>query len=187
MRLFEVQTHLTSCVCPVIKIILSISVVLVCIFRRKLFYIPNGLLNIFFSIICFILVIFCVLVLYLSIGELFQNLSVQKHRSVTLDDTVSIPVEEMVAMAKKEYIVEIEILYNKEILMIGSSADNAYTESKFRDKKFYIGSCTFDSVEEFSEKLIPLSENGLLNVLTVDGLEINAEQVARRARLNEPF
>lgn len=180
LKLFEMQEHLTSYARSITKIILSIFIVLVCIFRRKLFYISEGWLSVSIAIISLTLVIPSILILYISICELICTYSNRKHRAASVEDAVFVSVEDIVAIADRDWIVEIEILSQKGILKIGSSADNVYSEEKFFDKKFYVGACEFDSAEEFAEELTFISRDGSLPVLTIDGVPANRHFKARK-------
>lgn len=170
MKLFEVQTNSLSYVYPITKIILSAAIILICIFRRKLFNIPEGVIDGLASIISFALVLLCILILYISFGEIFHTYSNRQQRVSDLDDAVQVPVGEVVKIVKRDDIVELEVLTERGIVKVGSSSDNAYCESVFFAKKYYIGSHGFDSIEGFENELFSLSENGFLNVFSIDGL-----------------
>lgn len=122
------------------------------------------------SIISFALVLLCILVLYISVGEIFHTYSNRQQHVSNIDNAVQVSVEDVVKIVKRDDIVELEVLTGKGIFKIGSSSENAYCESAFWGKKYYIGSHDFDSTEDFENELFSLSENGLLNVLTIDGL-----------------
>ena len=71
MKIFELQTKLTSYSYPLIKITISIMIVLFSVFRNHLFTISLMPLNILVTLLCFIATLAAILCTYISMGELF--------------------------------------------------------------------------------------------------------------------
>ena len=71
MKIFELNTKLTSYSYPLAKIIISIMVVLFCIFRNHIFTISLKPLNFLVTLICFVVTLAAILCTYISVGELF--------------------------------------------------------------------------------------------------------------------
>lgn len=72
MKIFELQQGLTSYKYPIIKLLISIGIVLVCVFRRSLFNITTQWLDVCVSIIATALCIAALLCIEISCGELYQ-------------------------------------------------------------------------------------------------------------------
>ena len=70
MKIFELNTKRTSYSYPLAKIIISIMVVLFCMFRNHIFTISLKPLNFLVTLICFVATLAAILCTYISIGEL---------------------------------------------------------------------------------------------------------------------
>lgn len=71
MKIFEVQTKLTSYSYPLIKIIVSVMIILFSIFRNQFLTISPKSLNLFVTLLCLIATLAAILCIYISVGELF--------------------------------------------------------------------------------------------------------------------
>ena len=71
MKIFELNTKLTSYSYPLAKIIISVMIVLFSIFRNNIFTISLKPLSFLVTLICFIATLAAILCTYISIGELF--------------------------------------------------------------------------------------------------------------------
>lgn len=80
MKIFEVDTKLTSYTYPLIKIMISLSVILFSIFRSKIFTISMVALNFLVALLCFAATLASILCIYISVGELFY---VRKSKKAT--------------------------------------------------------------------------------------------------------
>lgn len=172
MKLFEVQTNLTSYIYPLIKIIISIAIILLCIFRRRFLSIFSQWINTATSMISFVLVILCILVLYVSIGEVFHTFANRRCPHYDLSNTVAYTVNDLIAMAQSEDIIEIELLTTEGLLKVGASSDNHYVDSFFVDKRYYIGEREYQTIPDFAEALVSISSDNVLYVLSVDGISV---------------
>ena len=83
MKIFELNTKLTGYSYPVTKIIISVIVVLVSIFRNELFTISSKPVSFLVTLVCFAATLAAILCTYLSVGELFyvcKNRKNQKNK-----------------------------------------------------------------------------------------------------------
>ncbi len=80
MKIFELQTKLTSYTYPLAKICVSVLIILFSIFRNSFFLISSKLLNRMVTLLCFVVTLAAILCLYIAIGELFY---VWKNRKAT--------------------------------------------------------------------------------------------------------
>ena len=71
MKLFELQTKLTSYTYPLIKIAFSLLIILFSIFRDEFFTISIAVLNFMATLLCLIATLASILCIYISVGELF--------------------------------------------------------------------------------------------------------------------
>ena len=71
MKIFELNTKLTSYSYPLAKIIISVMIVLFSIFRNNVFTISLKQINFLVTLICFLATLAAILCIYISIGELF--------------------------------------------------------------------------------------------------------------------
>ena len=71
MKLFELQTKLTSYTYPLIKITFSLLIILLSIFHDEFFTISIAVLNFMATLLCLIATIASILCIYISVGELF--------------------------------------------------------------------------------------------------------------------
>lgn len=78
MKIFEVQTKLTSYSYPLIKIIVSVMIILFSIFRNQLLTISPKSLNLLVTLLCLIATLAAILCIYISVGELFYVLRNKK-------------------------------------------------------------------------------------------------------------
>ena len=82
MKIFELNTKLTSYSYPLAKIIISIMVVLFCIFRNHIFTISLKPLNFLVTLICFAATLAAILCTYISVGELFYVRKNKKKKKI---------------------------------------------------------------------------------------------------------
>ena len=83
MKIFELNTKLTSYLYPLAKIIISIMVVLFCIFRNHIFTISLKPLNFLVTLICFAATLAAILCTYISIGELFYVRKINRSKRLS--------------------------------------------------------------------------------------------------------
>ena len=81
MKIFELNTKLTSYSYPLAKIIISVMIVLFSIFRNNIFTISLKPLSFLVTLIYFIATLAAILCTYISIGELFYVRKNKKKQS----------------------------------------------------------------------------------------------------------
>ena len=79
MKLFEVQTDLTSYTYPVVKIIICLAVISLSLLRNRIFQFSNTWVNVTVTLLCFVLTIAGILCLYISVGEVFHTSTNRKN------------------------------------------------------------------------------------------------------------
>lgn len=172
MKLFEVQTDLTSFTYPVVKILICMSVIIFSIVRNRIFRFSSSWANAVVSILCFVLTIISILCLYISIGELFHTASNRRNKYYHPLDVKQLTIEAVTKIVSENDIVEIEVCTDDKTIIIGASSECKYSSSVFEDKLFYISSLEYDTIELFTEALIDLFPNGIIPVSKIDGLPL---------------
>ncbi len=79
MKLFELQTDMTSYAYSVVKIIICLTVIIFSILRNRIFQFSNTWLNAIVTLLCFVLTIASILCLYISVGEVFHTRANRKN------------------------------------------------------------------------------------------------------------
>lgn len=170
MRLFEVQKDLTSYTYPVVKIIISLSVIVLSLLRNRIFQFSNSLVNVTVTLFCCILTIASILCLYISVGEAFHTSTNRKNANYQSSEIRPVTIGVISKIVSENDIVEIEACKNNKIIKIGASADCEYSSSVFKDKLFYISGSEYKTVELFAEALLELFPDGIVPVLKIDDL-----------------
>ena len=70
-KIFSLQTNLKNYTYPVIKIIVSLSIIIFSIFRSKIFSISSTPIKISISVVCFALSVASILCIYIAVPELY--------------------------------------------------------------------------------------------------------------------
>lgn len=170
MKLFEVQTDLTSFLYPIVKIIICLSIIVLSFMRNLIFRFSNPWANTAVTLLCFLLLIASILCIYISIGEIFhtyENLKLANYKSSKIKQ---LTIGEVTNIVSENDIVEIDVCIENKVIKIGSSADCKYTSSIFEDKLFYISNTEYETVELFNEALLELFPEGNIPVSKIDGL-----------------
>lgn len=173
MKLFEVQTDLTSFTYPVVKIIICLSVIIFSIVRNRIFRFSSSWANAAVTLLCFVLSMASVLCLYISIGELFHTGSNRRNINYQPLDVKQLTIEAVTKIVSENDIVEIEVCTDNKTIKIGASSECKYSSSIFEDKLFYISSSEYDTIELFTEALIDLFPKGIIPVSRIDGLPLD--------------
>ena len=171
IHLFRLETGLCSYKYPLFKIIVGLALVLACINRDELFQITNKSLSLIIAIMCTIVVLASVLCIYISIGEL-AYVYTDRHKTNKAPNQAElrqVSVEEIINMLDNNPIIDLEILMNKAILKVGSSADCKYSSAVFFDKRFYLNNTEYLTIEEFHNALIHHKQDESIYLLSIDG------------------
>lgn len=170
VKIFRFNSSLTSFVYPAVKIAVCIALVVLCVSRNRIFRISSGwgkwLAAIFFTAVG-ILSILCFL---LSVCELLCVAENREKLRPNHAPAKAIPLAEILAMAKENDILEIEVVKDGVLLALGASAVSDYGSSEFSDKKYYIGQTEYESIEEFAAGLQELFPAGYVQACRIDGL-----------------
>ena len=172
MKLFEVQTELTSYTYSVVKIIICISMILLSIFRDLLFRLSNSWANFVVALICFVLTIISILCLYISIGELFHTYKNRKNKNHLQSDVKQLTIDAIAKIVSENDIVEIEVCTDNKTIKIGVSSDCKYSSSVFYDKLFYISGTEYKTIKQFIDVLIELFPEKTIAVSKIDNLPL---------------
>ena len=169
MNIFSPQTSLKNYTYPVIKIIISVLIILICIFRKKLFNIETRWLNVLLSMICFIISIICIICIYISSYEIFNKFECSKQQSKDINNAQMINIEEIINLVKNNDIIKIKIIYKDELIHIGSSSNCKNGSNVFFDKMYYCGDHKFHSLNDFHKYVERYAINNLFLVVSKTG------------------
>ena len=172
-KIFSLQTNLKNYTYPVIKIIVSLSIIIFSIFRSKIFSISSTPIKISISVVCFALSIASILCIYIAVPELYyvwKNRRTKKPNN-KIELAVPFSLSRVVDLAKENDIIEFIIQANNSVIKIGTSSDCKAGSSKFFDKRFYIENEEYLTLEEFEKALIQYAIEDNLSVVTIDGIK----------------
>ena len=170
MNIVEIHKNLKNCFFSIVKITFSVLIILICLFRKKLFNIEMKWVNILLSILCFFTVVACVICIYISTYEIFKLFELNNSRCKDIRNAQKIPIEKVIQLLNNNDIIEIEIIYDEGVLSIGSSSDCKNGSNIFFDKKYFWGKCEFDTIEDFYNYLVQHVTDDYLYVISIDGI-----------------
>ena len=169
-KLFSIQPGLTSVTYPIVKMILALLVVVVAFVISMHSTMSATWVVFLIRLICVVLTLASVLRIYISIAELIVVSENKKDSSKAQLGKV-FKMEQILSLVEKNDIVEIEIGTQGYVLSVGVSSDYKQGSSVFFDKRFYIGDCEYDTLEQFEKALLHYAANGELCVITIDGIK----------------
>lgn len=174
---WQCRTTLKSYTIPVIKIFISVFVIIVLLFRNKIFSITNKTIQIIISIIAFFILIFLILCIYVSVAELFYVYENKKNEAMscsTMDKSacISKTLMEVMQLTNNNDIIEIIIVTGGGIVKVGSSSDYKHSTGDFFDKKYYINKTEYTQSDDFSKALEMYIDEGFLWVYSIDGVVV---------------
>lgn len=178
MHIFEFNDEIETYTYPIIKIIVCVVIYIALFYRDKLLGSPKEpAIIILIYVIVAILAIGCICCLELSFAEMLalHMRRVEAKRDVEKLRTKKYAVDDIVAMAEQEDILEIEIKFDGKIVKVGSSSDSCPGRSDFFDKAYFCNAGKLEemeSIEEFRERLEVYSTEGVLEVFSIDGLPV---------------
>ena len=153
MKLFKADESLTSIKIPCIKIFLSIVVLTVCFFRKRIFPTENRLFHTIATGITMVLVIGCIYCIAIALSECFQVMESKKvdHKTAHTSDT---PIkvwtfEELFDFLQKEDMIELVIETDFGKKRVGVSSD--YGKERFLDKDHCFDKCYYIETEEYPD------------------------------------
>lgn len=170
MKLFRMNSSLTSFTYPIIKIAVCIALTVFCISRNRILHISSTWGNRLVTISAAAIVILSILCFYISVCELFCVAENKRKARPNHTPTKPIPLSEIFTMSKENDIIEIEAQKDGALLTLGASAVSDYGSSKFTDKKYYIGATEYETFEEFAADLQKQFPEGYVQVYRIDGI-----------------
>lgn len=173
MKLFELQRDLKSYVYPVKKILVCLLVLFLCFERNKIFNFSSLWIEYLVTAICLLIIIPCILIIEISICEMYQVRENREKINISSIEIKRFSVDEIVDIAFKNDIIEMDICYDDGFLKIGTSSDSKYSSPVFKDKLYYVGDKDFETVELFRSALKEHFPYGSIDVFSVDGLPPN--------------
>lgn len=173
MKLFELQTNLTSFTYPIVKIVICIPIILFSVVRNQFFRFTTHWINVVITTACFVLTIISVLCIYISIGELIQTYENHKIINCKPTNTKLLTIESIAEIVSKNDIIEFEVFDGNKIIKIGASSECKYSSSVFENKLFYISKSEYNTQEVFVDALTDLFPDGALPVWKIDGLPLD--------------
>ena len=88
--------------------------------------------------------------------------------------------DEIIQLAEKNDIIEIEIVSGGKLLTIGTSSDTDKPFGNMIDKKYYVEKCEYDKIEDFSEAINPLFKDGVVLVYSIDGIRLKKKKQPKK-------
>lgn len=157
-------------------IVLSISVIVLMMNYRKLFilfniedFIGTPFEKYLIRPICVLLVIYCCCSIWISVGTGIDLLPTRRGKN---SEILTLEIDKVLYVMDLEPIVDFEISYNSEFFNVGSASNGDYAHDYFYDKKYYIGTEQFESIEPVKEYLSKISQDGIhVDIVSVDGVK----------------
>ena len=175
LNIFHYNADNKSYFFPIIKILISISLIIIMIFREHFVCINNRSISTLITIFCVVMGIVCFLCIEISSCELSaarENRAKDRILTETeIESSEGYSVDEISKMVESNDILEIEIVFEKKPLGIGTSSDSKQGSSKLFNKRYYIGKEEFENIEDFKFALAPYLINGKILVLSIDGVK----------------
>lgn len=177
MNIFKVNESIKSYTYPIIKTIICITIIAIEINRGKIISVSGGIEDVILTGLSLILgigCIFCLCISLIEISDLYERRAEAK-RDVTKMRVKEYTVDDIVAMAEQEDILEIEIRFGKKIVKVGSASDCKPGGNDFFDKVYFCNAGKLEEMEtidEFRERLEMYSTEGVLEVFSIDGLPV---------------
>ena len=174
MDIFHVNEDVKSYAYPILKIIICAALIIVFIYRDRIFCINSKVINIVIGILCTAIGIVCIYCIYISAYELSQ-VHENRGKETALSDGIiannkRYTIDEIVYMAEVNDIIEIQIVSKNTTVKIGSSSDCKNGSSKFFDKLYYIDDEIFENIKDFKSELLAYAISGQISVVFIDGI-----------------
>lgn len=168
MKLFEHHTNQTTYKQPVIKVLVSISVMLACIFRYD---VQIKWLSFLISVFCVIITAVSILCIYNAIADMFYAYSNRKKNQQKAGViSKKFNFEEIQRMLLTNNLIDINIVINGEIHSIGASAECERDSFIFFNKRYYFDNNDYKDFEDFISALYEHFPSGSVNVTSIDGI-----------------
>ena len=173
MDFFRLRTDLLSYKVPCFRMIICAIVLVLLYFRKEFLHIQRSQTNILLLIIYCVIIYMCFRLLMISVLEFYyvsKNRNSKKANSHKHSrKTKYVTADMIVKLVFENDIIEIEAIHNGQPIKMGSSSDCKHNSSKFFDKKYYLASSSFNSLDEFQLELEEFLDGQKLEVIAIDG------------------
>lgn len=149
------------------RIFINILVILLLIYRNKIFNITNESIGLIITVIVFILSIFIVLDIYKSIGKMTDIPNSRRRKDDTIIKRMG-SFEEIALMIEKNNILEMIIEVDKKKIKVGCSSDMDHSTGRFFDKKYHINGKEFVSATEFECEFKKIVADKHIKILSLE-------------------
>ncbi len=178
--LFEPNLNLKSYKYPIIKIIVSVIIIPVALFRDQIFGVTDKTVS---TVLSFIFIPLCIGALFcigISGSELIivsDNLELEKKELDKKKYSKKLKyqpysIDKIISMVTQNDIIDIEILLENKVVKIGASSDCERRTGAFFDKVYYIADAEYKQVEDFHMELERTSKEGVFPVISIDGVRV---------------
>lgn len=123
--------------------------------------------NTWIGILTLPIVLVCLIGIYVSISEVL----VGEFKKIAPNETAEpkvIPIKDIIKCVEENDIIEFVICFENKLIKCGASSDS--TPTRIFDKRYYIEQKEYLEIEEFASALSQYGKNGVVEVITVDGL-----------------
>ena len=159
-----------------ITIVLSVSVIVLMMNYRKIYvllgieyYIGTSIEKFLIRPMCVLLVIYCWYSIGISVGKGVDLLPIRRSKKAEI---LTFEIDKVLYVIDLEPVVDFEISFNDEFINVGSASNGDYAHDYFYDKRYYIGSEQFESIEPVKEYLSKISQDGIhVDIVSVDGVK----------------
>ncbi len=180
MKLFASQKALKSYLIPAVKIIICVAIILLSIYRNKLYIFLDikleGFFEIFEKIVFLIIGIVSIWTIYMSMIKIYyihedRKKMIEKDNAKFLKGK-TYSLNEIVLLLEKNDIIEIKIKAGEKIFEIGSSSDCKAGSNNFFDKRFYMENVEYKNLDTVIDELKGYAENGYITVISIDEVTV---------------
>lgn len=174
MKLFEMQTNLSSYAYPIGKIIACLLIMIACMFRARILCFQSRWINGTLTFLAGMLTLACVLCIYISVGELFCAYFNKHNQDSVADrppDSTLMSIDKIIVLVCENDVIELEVWVNGRIINIGASADCKPSGVEFFDKRYFIDKHEYDDVMQFEKELVYSVGENQIHVVSIDGIK----------------
>ena len=171
-KIFKVNSEIRNYTYPTIKILLCLVVILVLMNRNRLFSLEDKRWAIISTVLALVLAVGCIFCIYIAIDEIVELHDRRVDMQKKVDEAVTKPflIEEILDLVDKEDVLELEIKVQQKIVKIGCTSDYKWSTNEFFDKVYYCDDAEYETIEAFREELNAYEIDGMLEVVSIDGI-----------------
>ena len=170
MSWFHVNSELKSYRYPIIKILVCLLLIVLTVVGLNFLYTERVILNFVFSLVragAVLVFVFCISISFAEMVIIGDRSAETKIAQRKFADVYSI--DQIRALAEKNDIVEIVILFHGKTVKLGSSAECKNGSATFFNKRFYVGDKEFAEIDSFVREVQNYAECGKYTVVSIDG------------------